>query len=49
MLGRQNEWENRALLQRGMHISAMLKKFLSADYKNAIEKILELIATFVGQ
>ena len=38
-----DEWENRELLQRGMHISAILKKFLPTDYPNAIAKILELI------
>jgi len=38
-----DEWENRELLQRGMHISATLKAFLPADYKDAITKILELI------
>ena len=37
------EWENRELLQRGMHITAVLKKFLPTNYKNAIEKILELV------
>jgi 3-methyladenine DNA glycosylase AlkC len=38
-----DEWENRELLQRGMHISATLKSFLPADYKNAMAKILELV------
>ncbi|MCL2073277.1 MAG: DNA alkylation repair protein [Marinilabiliaceae bacterium] len=37
------DWENKELLQRAMHITAVLKKFLPADYKIAIEKILELI------
>ena len=38
-----DEWDNRELLQRGMHISATLKNFLPTDYKDAIAKILELI------
>lgn len=38
-----DEWENKELLQRGMHISATMKNFLPEDYKNAIVKILELI------
>jgi len=38
-----DEWDNKALLQRGMHISATLKRFLPADYPKAIAKILELI------
>ena len=38
-----NEWENREIIQRARHISATLKLFLPADYKNAIAKILELI------
>lgn len=38
-----DEWENKELLQRGMHISTVLKNFLPADYKNAIGKILELV------
>ena len=38
-----DEWENKELLQRGMHIASVLKNFLPADYKNAIAKILELI------
>lgn len=38
-----NEWENRELKQRCMHITTILKKFLPADYKEAITKILELL------
>nr|WP_129735040.1 DNA alkylation repair protein [Parabacteroides goldsteinii] len=38
-----NEWENRELKQRCMHITTILKKFLPADYKEAIAKILELL------
>ena len=38
-----DEWDNKELLQRGMHIATILKKFLPSDYKNAIAKILALI------
>lgn len=38
-----NEWENRELKQRCMHITTILKKFLPADYKEAITKIFELL------
>lgn len=38
-----NEWENRELKQRCRHITTVLKKFLPADYKEAIAKILELL------
>ena len=37
------EWEKKELLQRGMHITTTLRKFLPADYKAATAKILELI------
>ena len=37
------EWENRELKQRCRHITTVLKKFLPADYKEAIAKILELL------
>jgi len=37
------EWENRELKQRCSHITTILKKFLPADYKEAIAKILELL------
>lgn len=36
-------WENREYKQRIMHITTILKKFLPADYKDAIAKILELL------
>ena len=38
-----DEWGNKEMSQRGMHISAIMKEFLPADYKNAIVKILELV------
>ncbi|MCD8167527.1 MAG: DNA alkylation repair protein [Bacteroides sp.] len=38
-----DEWENRELKQRCMHITTVLKEFLPADYKEAIAKILELL------
>jgi len=38
-----DEWENKELLQRGMHIAFVLKNFLPADYQIAMAKILELI------
>ncbi|WP_455672223.1 DNA alkylation repair protein [Phocaeicola sp.] len=38
-----DEWENKEFSQRGTHISATMKCFLPADYKDAIAKILELI------
>lgn len=37
------EWESRELKQRVGHITTILKKFLPADYKDAIAKILELL------
>lgn len=36
-----DEWEGRELKQRWIHITSILKKFLPADYKEAIAKILE--------
>ncbi len=38
-----DEWEKRELKQRIAHITTVLKKFLPADYKEAIAKILELL------
>ena len=38
-----DEWENRKYKQRIMHITAVLKKFLPVNYKEAIAKILELL------
>lgn len=38
-----DEWENRELKQRSTHITTILGKFLPADYKEAIDKILELL------
>ena len=38
-----DEWENRELKQRVAHVTTVLKKFLPADYKDAIAKILELL------
>lgn len=38
-----DEWKNRELKQRVAHITTVLKKFLPADYKEAIAKILELL------
>lgn len=38
-----DEWENREFKQRIAHITSVLKKFLPADYKEAIAKILELL------
>ncbi len=38
-----DEWENRELKQRTAHIATILKRFLPADYKTAIAKILELL------
>ncbi|MDL2277314.1 DNA alkylation repair protein [Parabacteroides sp. OttesenSCG-928-G07] len=38
-----DDWENRELKQRTAHIATVLKTFLSADYKDAIAKILELL------
>lgn len=38
-----NEWESREFKQRIAHITSMLKKFMPADYKEAIAKILELL------
>lgn len=37
------EWENREYKQRTMHIASILKRFLPADYKEAIAKIIELL------
>jgi len=37
------EWKKRELKQRCMHITTILKKFMPADYKDAIAKILELL------
>ncbi len=38
-----DEWEGREFKQRIAHITTTLKKFLSADYKEAVAKILELL------
>lgn len=38
-----NEWENREFKQRCIHITTILRKFLPANYKDAIAKILELL------
>jgi len=38
-----DEWENKEFKQRCWHITAVLKKFLPVDYKDAIAKILELL------
>ncbi len=38
-----DEWENKEYKQRIAHITTILKKFLPADYKDAIAKILELL------
>lgn len=38
-----DQWENRGIVERGRHISTILKKILPSDYKTAIVKILELI------
>lgn len=38
-----DEWENREYKQRITHMTTILKKFLPADYKDAIAKILELL------
>lgn len=38
-----NKWEDREYKQRTVHITTVLKKFLPADYKEAIAKILELL------
>ena len=38
-----DEWDNRALLQRMRHVTTVLKNFLPADYQNAVAKILTLI------
>lgn len=40
---RDSEWENREYKQRTAHITMILKKFLPADYQEAIAKILELL------
>ncbi|MDR0332963.1 MAG: DNA alkylation repair protein [Dysgonamonadaceae bacterium] len=38
-----SEWENREFKQRSRHITTVLRKFLPADYKQAIAAILELL------
>lgn len=38
-----NEWEHMELKQRCKHITTILKKYLPANYKDAINKILELL------
>lgn len=38
-----NEWEDREFKQRIAHITVVLNKFLPADYKEAIAKILDLL------
>ncbi|MCL2180086.1 MAG: DNA alkylation repair protein [Treponema sp.] len=38
-----NEWEKKEFKQRCWHITAVLKNYLPADYKEAIAKILELL------
>ncbi len=38
-----NEWENREYKQRITHITMVLKRFLPANYKDAIAKVLELL------
>jgi 3-methyladenine DNA glycosylase AlkC len=38
-----DEWENREYKQRIAHITTVLRKFLPADYKEAIAKILALL------
>lgn len=38
-----NEWEDKEFKQRIAHITTVLKKFLPADYKEAIAKILDLL------
>ena len=38
-----DEWEGREFKQRIAHITTTLKRFLPADYKEAIAKILELL------
>lgn len=38
-----DEWENREYKQRIVHMTTILKKFLPADYKDAIAKIVELL------
>lgn len=40
---RDDEWEDRGYKQRTAHIARVLKKFLPANYKDAIAKILELL------
>jgi 3-methyladenine DNA glycosylase AlkC len=42
---RDNEWDNKELLQRARHITIVLKDFLPADFKNAVAKIIALIET----
>lgn len=38
-----DQWEKREYKQRIMHMATVLKKFLPADYKDAIAKILQLL------
>lgn len=38
-----DQWEKREYKQRIMHITTILQRFLPADYKDAIAKILELL------
>jgi len=38
-----DKWEDREFKQRCWHITAILKKYLPVDYKDAITKILELL------
>ena len=38
-----DEWENKALLQRMRHVTTVLKALLPADYKSAVAKIFALI------
>lgn len=38
-----DEWKNREFKQRIAHITTILKKFLPADYKEAIAKIIEML------
>lgn len=40
---RDEAWEDKELKQRTAHIASVLKRFLPADYKAAIAKILELL------
>jgi len=38
-----DEWDNKALLQRMRHVTKTLKDYLPADYQSAVAKILTLI------